>query len=190
MLLKLYRHLRFFRDIFVLAVTAFGGPNAHIALMLDLLVRRRHYLTEKELMEIMAFCQMLPGPTSTQMLTAIGYKRGGPLLALFTLLVWALPAVIMMTLLAILYGSFYRKELSLEFFRYIQPMAVGFIVYSAVIICRTVIRNWATAGLVVLAAAAAIVFNSPWAFPAIILFCGLLTYFTKQEKMEVKRTPG
>ena len=90
MFLKLYRHLRYLKDVLILALTAFGGPNAHIALMLEFIVGKRKYLTEKELIELMALCQLLPGPTSTQTITAVGYKRGGPLLAFATLLIWAL----------------------------------------------------------------------------------------------------
>jgi len=71
------RSLIFLRDVFLLAITTFGGPQAHIGMFVDRLVRKRGYLTEEELMELYALCQILPGPTSTQTITAIGYKRGG-----------------------------------------------------------------------------------------------------------------
>ena len=59
-------------------MTTFGGPQAHIAHFLKVLVQKRNYLSEEDLMEINSLCQVLPGPTSTQTLTAIGYKIGGP----------------------------------------------------------------------------------------------------------------
>ena len=61
----------------MLASTSFGGPQVHMALFLKRLVQEKKYLDEHELFEIHALCSVLPGPTSTQVLTAIGYKRGG-----------------------------------------------------------------------------------------------------------------
>lgn len=184
MWLKLYRHLRFLRDVLLVSLTAFGGPNAHIALYLDILVARRNYLSEKELLELMALCQMLPGPTSTQTITAIGYKRGGPVLAFITLMVWALPAVILMTTLAFLFGYFYKKGSSIDFFKFIQPMAVGFITYAAYAISKKVIHNAVTVFLLIISAALTLVINQPWMFPVIIVFGGLFTNFTNKDNPE------
>ena len=68
------RNIIFLKDILLLALTSFGGPQAHIALFLKYLVNKRRYLSEVELMEINGLCQMLPGPSSTQTLTAIDRK--------------------------------------------------------------------------------------------------------------------
>ena len=45
------RNILYLKDVLVISVTAFGGPQVHIAMMLNLMVRKRHYLTEEELME-------------------------------------------------------------------------------------------------------------------------------------------
>jgi len=58
-----------------LSVSCFGGPQAHIAHFQKLLVEKRKYITEEELIELNALGQVLPGPTSTQTLTAIAYRR-------------------------------------------------------------------------------------------------------------------
>ena len=92
------RNYIFLKDVLLLALTAFGGPQAHIAMMFRLMVEKRRYLTEKELIELNALCQILPGPTSTQTVTAIGYRIGGPNLAYLTLLVWVAPGAIIMTI--------------------------------------------------------------------------------------------
>src|SRR5688572_14224327 len=125
------RHYIFLRDVLVLALTAFGGPQAHIAMMFKLLVEKRRYLTDKELIELNALCQILPGPSSTQTLTAIGFRLGGPNLAYLTLLVWMLPAVAFMTTAAILMSDIQEKSWSTQFTRFIQPMAVGIVAYGA-----------------------------------------------------------
>jgi chromate transporter len=125
------RYYIFLRDVLTLALTAFGGPQAHLAYFHKLLVTKRKYLTEEELMEINSLCQILPGPASTQTLTAIGFKIGGANLAYLTLIVWILPAVVVMTIAAIIMSSIQAKNWSIEFTRFIQPMAVGFVSYGA-----------------------------------------------------------
>ena len=104
------RYYDFLRDVLTLALTTFGGPQAHLAHFHKVLVEKRKYITEEELMEINSLCQILPGPTSTQTLTAIGFKIGGPNLAYLTLLVWILPAVILMTAAAIFMSGIQTKN--------------------------------------------------------------------------------
>ncbi|NQZ77927.1 MAG: chromate transporter, partial [Ekhidna sp.] len=89
---KRVRNIIFLKDVSALSFTAFGGPQGHFGMFLDLLVAKRGYLTEEDLIELTALCQILPGPTSTQTITALGFKIGGPTLAYLTLLVWMLPA--------------------------------------------------------------------------------------------------
>lgn len=78
---------------------------------------------------------MLPCPTSTQTIVSIGYKVGGRLLALFTL----------MTLASFLYTLLEQRGLSSSVLRFIGPMAVGFIIYAAVRIGRKVVVDKTTA---------------------------------------------
>ena len=73
----MFRHLQFLRAIFLHSITAFGGPQGHLGMMMKTFVHRRNDITEEELMDYNAFCQLLPGASSTQTLTLIGYKRGG-----------------------------------------------------------------------------------------------------------------
>jgi len=87
------RYIVFLKDVFRLSLTCFGGPQAHLAYFQRMLVEKRKYLAEVDLLELYALCQMVPGPTSTQTLTAVGYRLGGPNLAYLTLLIWILPAV-------------------------------------------------------------------------------------------------
>ena len=58
---------------------AFGGPQAHIALLHEQFVVRRQWLDERRFAELLGLGQGLPGPTSTQMVVAVGTARAGPL---------------------------------------------------------------------------------------------------------------
>lgn len=180
------RYLIFLKDVLILACTTFGGPQVHLAMMLDRLVTKRRYLTEAELMELNALCQILPGPTSTQTITALGFKIGGPNLAYLTLIVWALPGVTIMTLVAI--GIFYvqQRSISLNFTRFIQPMAVGFLIVAGYRIARKVIVNQRGIVLAIVSALSAYAFPSPYITPVVLVAGGFATafFYQRQEKME------
>jgi len=175
----------------MLACTTFGGPQAHLAHFQKVLVQKRKYLSEGDLMELNSLCQILPGPASTQTLTAIGFRIGGPTLAYLTLLVWVLPAVFMMTTAAIVMASIQEKNWSMEFTRFIQPMAVGFVTYGAYIISLKTIKTKTGIALMVLAGILSYFFQTPFIFPAIIIGAGLVTSLKfrshpKEQKQKLK----
>lgn len=187
--MKKLRNYIFLKDILLLALTAFGGPQAHIAMFLDILVVKRGYLTEAELIELNALCQILPGPTSTQTLMAVGYKRGGTYLAFWTLLVWIFPATILMTTAAIGLAYIQKQEISLDFTRFIQPMAIGFVSFAALRISRKVVKTKTAFVLMILAGIASYFYRTPWVFPLILIAGGLVTAikFDKEEKEEKEK---
>ncbi|QOI97033.1 MAG: chromate efflux transporter [Flammeovirgaceae bacterium] len=182
------RYYIFLRDVLWLALTAFGGPQAHLAHFQRVLVNRRKYLTEAELMELNSLCQILPGPSSTQTLTAVGFKIGGPNLAYLTLLVWALPSVLFMAMMGVLLSNIQEKNWSLEFTRFIQPMAVGFVSYAAYIISLKTVYTKTGIVLMIAAALASYFIQTPFVFPVILLVSGLVTALKyKEHPKEAKK---
>lgn len=181
------RNIIFLRDVLLLSLTAFGGPQAHIALFLDRLVQKRGYLTEEELIELNALCQILPGPTSTQTITAIGFRRGGPNLAYLTLLVWMLPAVSIMIMAALLVSMLPAGQL--QFARFIQPIAIGFIAYAGFRISTKVVKTRTAFALMVCSSIISYYLRSPFVFPVLLIVSGLVTAvkFKKQPKEEKER---
>ena len=128
----LFRHIPFLKAVFWHSLTAFGGPQGHIGLMLKNFVYKHHYVTETELLEYNSFCQLLPGASSTQTLTLIGYKHGGTLLAILTLLVWILPACSIMSALSFFVQYMDEQYVHHNLFIFIQPMAIGFLAFVRV----------------------------------------------------------
>ncbi|MEM9298798.1 MAG: chromate efflux transporter [Bacteroidota bacterium] len=172
---KRVRYYIFLKDVFILSVSAFGGPQAHFAMFLDVLVQKRSYLSEEDLIELTALCQILPGPTSTQTITAIGYKLGGPNLAYLTLLIWMLPAVITMTTAGIVFSNLDEKDVSIEFTRYIQPMAVGFVSYAALKMGLKVIKTKTAVAIMIMSAVGSFLLKSPYLFPLLLIISGGIT---------------
>jgi chromate transporter len=83
-----------------LGVSAFGGPIAHLGYFRAEFVSRRRWLAEAEYADLVALCQFLPGPASSQVGFAIGLQRAGPLGALAAWIGFTLPSVLLMTALA------------------------------------------------------------------------------------------
>ena len=179
------RYIIFLKDVLILALTCFGGPQVHLTMFLDRLVKKHNYITEAEILELQALCQVLPGPTSTQTITAIGFRLGGASLAYLTLLVWILPGTMLMTLAA-LGITYVEKDQLTNLTRFIKPMGVAFIIFAAFSIGIKVIKTKTSMFLMLLAAIAAFVFPSPYITPIWILLGGLATSFKfgEQEKME------
>ncbi|WP_295127111.1 chromate efflux transporter [uncultured Chitinophaga sp.] len=174
------RHISFLKSVFFHSITAYGGPQGHLAMMLKTFVQERKDVTEKELMEYNAFCQLLPGASSSQTLTLIAYKRGGLLLAITTLLIWIAPACILMGSLSFLLQFFDKSALEVDIFKYVQPMAVGFLAYGGIKAYTISIRNGAAVFIMLLALAVTFFLKSPWTFPALIIVGGFISNFTNK----------
>ncbi len=175
----LLRHIPFLKSVFYYTISAFGGPQGHLGMMMKTFVDKRRDVTKEELMEYVAFCQLLPGASSTQTITLIGYKRGGVPLAILTLLIWILPASILMGMFSFLYHYINTYHVALNIFKYIQPMAVGFIAFAAFRMYKISIRNTITFIIMVLAAIATFLFfKTPWIFPILIILGGVITNFS------------
>ena len=182
------RHISFLRMVFLHSITAFGGPQGHYGMMVKRFTQERRDVTEAELIEFTAFCQMLPGASSTQTLTLIGYKRGGPALAVLTLLIWVLPAGILMSLLSFALNIIDERTLHVNIFRFIHPMAVGFLAYAAFRTGRVSIKNTITAIIALVSAVITfLLFKSPLIFPLMIVAGGVVTNFSKKRIPEMEK---
>ncbi|MBL0356576.1 MAG: chromate transporter [Chitinophagaceae bacterium] len=189
-LLTFIRHIPFLKAVFLHSITAFGGPQGHMGMMLKTFVDKRKDVTKEELMEYISFCQMLPGASSTQTLTLIGYKRGGVFLAVLTLVIWILPACFIMGALSFLIGSSGNTPLKSDLFRFIPEMAIGFLAYAAFKSFKISINNVITLIIMLVAMTATyFLFKTPWVIPVLIILGGVATNFSSKripEKDKIK----
>lgn len=184
------RHIPFLKAVLLHSVTAFGGPQGHMGMMLKTFVHKRRDVTEEELIEYNSFCQLLPGASSTQTLTLIGYKRGGVPLAVATLIIWILPACVMMGALSFVFVSAHYDANSSHLFYFLQPMAIGFLIYASVNIFQVAVKNLVTQVLMLATMVITFfLFKTPWVFPLMILCGGIVTNFSDKripEKEKIK----
>lgn len=158
--------------MFLHAITAFGGPQGHLGMMLRTFVHRRGDVTEEELLDYNAFCQLLPGASSTQVLTLIGLRRGGPILAFMTLLIWILPASVIMGALSFLVVYLNKNQIGSGFV-FIQPMAIGFLAFAAFRAFKLIIKDGLSRAIMILTILVTyILFKTPWIFPSVLILSG------------------
>ncbi len=94
-----------FRVFLRFGATSFGGPIAHLAIFHRELVAGRRWLSEEEYAQVVAYCQFLPGPTSSQVGLLIGWQRAGLRGALAAWLGFTAPASIALAAAALLLGT-------------------------------------------------------------------------------------
>lgn len=187
MSVKRVRYYLFLRDILALSLTAFGGPQAFLAMLLERMVKMRNYITEDDLWELNALCNMLPGPSSTQLVSAIGFRVGGPNLAYLALLVWIIPATLLMTsAAALIYFLEENTPGALNFAKFIQPMAIGFIIFAAQKTISKMVQTTEAMVLVLFSTFISFFYSSPYVFPVLLIIGGLSTSikYKKQPKLE------
>jgi len=173
----LFRHIAFLKAVFLHSISAFGGPQGHMGMMMKTFVGKRRDVTAAELMDYSAFCQLLPGASSTQTLTLIGYKRGGVVLAMLTLIIWTLPACILMGAFSFFIAYIDERTMkTAALFRFVAPMTVGFISYGAYKAFKISIHNTITRVILLVSAGATfILFKTPWIFPILLVLGGFVT---------------
>jgi chromate transporter len=89
-----------FRLFFYLGCISFGGPAAHIALFQTKIIDQKAWMSAEQYLQLVALCQFLPGPSSSQVGMGLGLHRAGYLGAFASWLGFTLPSAILMYLLA------------------------------------------------------------------------------------------
>lgn len=84
-----------------LGLTSFGGPVAHLGYFREEFVHRRQWLDERHYADLVALCQFLPGPSSSQVGLAIGLQRGGHLGSIAAWVGFTLPSALILLLFAL-----------------------------------------------------------------------------------------
>ncbi|MFM1792986.1 MAG: hypothetical protein RLZZ252_1340 [Bacteroidota bacterium] len=172
------KQITFIRSVFWLGLTAFGGPQLHLPHFKRRLVDKHRFISAEELAEINAFCSILPGPSTTQTITSIGMKLGGPLLAILALTAWAIPGAILMSIIALSPKFLGSNEL-----RFMQPMVAAFLVYAVLSMFPWIKRSNINYLIFIICGIAGFAFNTPLIFPLGVLLGGIASAFLNQYEL-------
>lgn len=144
---------------FKLGLTSFGGPTAHLAYFHHEYVQRRKWMDERSYADLVALCQFLPGPASSQVGMGIGIVRAGLLGGVLAWLGFTLPSAIVLLIFALLLqtgglsGANWLHGLKLVAVAIVaqavltmgQKLAVGRLRASIAIIAAALVLLWQTA---------------------------------------------
>jgi chromate transporter len=150
-----------------LGISAFGGPAAHIALMEHDAVERRGWLTREAFLDLVGACNLLPGPSSTQVAMALGYTRGGWSGLAVAGVCFILPASLATLALAWAYVRYGHLPQVQGILYGAKPVMLAVIVQAIGRLARTALRRWWLAALCVACLAAGLAGVPPLALLAI-----------------------
>ena len=162
-----------------LGLTSFGGPVAHIGYFREEFVVRRRWLDDAAFSDLLALCQFLPGPASSQLGFSIGLTRAGYLGALAAWTGFTLPSAIALTLLALgadaaLQGSSAVASIAAGLVHGLKLVAVAIVAQAVWGMARTLCPDRQRAAIAVMAAVAVSARGSSLMQVAVLLCGGLL----------------
>jgi chromate transporter len=139
---------------FRLGSTAFGGPAAHIAMMEDEVVERRKWLTHDELLDLIAACNLIPGPNSTELAIHIGHRKAGWKGLIVAGACFILPAALIVTAIAWAYVRWGALPEVGAVLYGVKPVIIAVVVGALWRLGRTAIKTWALGAIAALAVGA------------------------------------
>ncbi len=156
-----------------LGFTSFGGPVAHLAYFREAYVDRLRWLSDERFAELLAVCQFIPGPASSQLGAAIGYEKGGWLGAFGAWLGFTLPSAVLMILFVSTMGLLNDWAIS-GAVHGLKIVAVAVVANAVLGMQRKLCPNAKGIFIALLIAVILVVFQSPWLQPLLILLGGIL----------------
>ncbi len=155
------RAVEVFAAFLKLGLTAFGGPVAHLGYFRDEFVIKRKWLEEKDFADLVALCQFLPGPASSQVGIAIGLGRAGYAGAVAAWTAFTLPSALALVTFA--YGiSLFGSALGSGWLHGLKVAAVAVVALAILGMVRTLTPDRERASVAALAAVTALVIDSVW----------------------------
>lgn len=169
-----------------LGLTSFGGPVAHLAYFKEEYVNKKKWLDDKLYADIIAVCQFLPGPASSQVGISIGMLRGGIAGGVLSFLGFTLPSVLVLIIFALLY-----QTLNLEgavFINSLKVVAVAVVLHALLGMGKNLAPDIPRMLMAIAAAGLMLIYPNAWIQILTILLGGLIGYFLFKNKSENKMT--
>lgn len=161
-----------------LGLTSFGGPVAHLGYFRDEFVTRRRWLSERSYGDLVALCQFLPGPASSQVGIALGLSRAGYGGALAAWLGFTLPSAVVLILFALGIAQ-HSTALPPGALHGLKVVAVAVVAQAVWGMARNLCSDAARISVMLIAACVALLQTSAWGQVAVIsaaALAGLLLF--------------
>ena len=161
-----------FRVFLRLGLTSFGGPVAHVGYFRDEFVSRRRWLGERSFADLVALCQFLPGPASSQLGMALGLSRAGYAGALAAWAGFTLPSAIALILFALGVARL-GDAMPSGTLQGLKVVAVAVVAQAVWGMARNLCRGIARLAIAAVAAGLVLFVASPWTQVGVIVAAGV-----------------
>ncbi len=154
-----------------IGILSFGGPAAQIAMMYKEVVDNKKWLTEKQFLNALSFCMLLPGPEAMQLATYAGWRINGTIGGLIAGLLFVIPGAIVILALATIYAFFGTVPIVEALFLGVKATVVVIVIEALLRVSKKALNrtdHWVIAGL---AFVGIFFFNIP--YPLIVLIAAL-----------------
>lgn len=171
-----------------IGILSFGGPAAQIALMHKEVVEDRPWLTEKQYLNALSFCMLLPGPEAMQLATYAGWRMHGTIGGLIAGLLFVIPGAIIMLALAGLYAAFGSVPFVDALFLGIKAAVIVIVIEALLRVSKKALNGTGHWIIALFAFIGIFFFNLP--YPLIVLAAGLYGFvFSSTTTSETDRLP-
>lgn len=157
-----------------IGLLSFGGPAAQIALMHRMVVSENRWLSEKQYINALSFCMLLPGPEAMQLATYAGWRMHGVKGGLLAGLLFVIPGAIVVLILAAVYVELGTVPILNAVFLGVKSAVIVIVIEALLRVSKKALlhrAHWIIAGLAFIA-----IFFFEVSFPLIILASGLHGY--------------
>ena len=167
-----------------IGVLSFGGPAAQIALMHKVIVEEKKWLEEKQFLNALNFCMLLPGPEAMQLATYSGWRISGVIGGLVAGLLFVLPGAAVILLLAALYANYGDIPLTAALFTGIKAAVLVIVIEALIKVSKRALLGISAYTIAVLAFIGLFFMQLP--YPLIILAAALYGYFNLKSSVPVE----
>ena len=158
-----------------LGFTSFGGPTAHLGYFHEEYIRRKKWLDEKTYAELVALCQFLPGPASSQVGIGIGVMRGGILGGVISFLGFTMPSVIALIIFALLVQGLDVSNAG--WIHGLKIVAVAVVAHAILGMAKNLTPDLSRKAIAIFAIGVVLLWQTAFAQVGIIILAGVLGYF-------------
>ena len=171
-----------FAAFWKIGILSFGGPAAQIALMHRVLVEEKAWLSERQYLNALSFCMLLPGPEAMQLATYSGWRLHGVIGGLIAGLLFVLPGAFVILALGSIYAFYGSVPLVSILFLGIKAAVVIIVIEALLKVSKRALKGitpWIIAALAFIG-----IFFLELPFPLIVLLAALYGFFRKGGKLE------
>ena len=176
-----------FWAFFRLGCTSFGGPIAHLGFFRTEFVERRRWLSEHSYADLVALCQFLPGPTSSQVGIGLGLMRGGIPGSIAAWVGFTLPSALLLALFAMALSQFGQWDSA--WLHGLKIAAVAVVAQALRGMGKSLCPDWPRASLALAATAVLLLFPGAWMQLAVLLLAALIGWVWLRPSHVLPHTP-